>query len=68
MPTIEHPSIEQVEFYLKAWDEQENYVLQERSLDKLFKVSFPYNKARANSTPNATAPISSASSPLQSTS
>ena len=41
--TIEHPSIEQVEFYLKAWDEQENYVLQEHALDKLFFDTYPYN-------------------------
>ena len=43
MPTIEHPSIEQVEFYLKAWDEQENYVLQEHALDKLFFETYPNN-------------------------
>ena len=43
MPTIEHPSIEQVEFYLKAWDEQENYVLQEHALDKLFFDTYPNN-------------------------
>lgn len=40
---VEHPSIEQVEFYLKAWDEQENYVLQEHALDKLFFETYPNN-------------------------
>ncbi len=40
---IEHPSIEQVEFYLRAWDEQENYVLQEHALDKLFFETYPNN-------------------------
>lgn len=40
---LEHPSIEQVQFYLKAWDEQENYVLQEHALDKLFFETYPNN-------------------------
>lgn len=40
---LEHPSIEQVEFYLRAWDEQENYVLQEHALDKLFFETYPNN-------------------------
>lgn len=40
---VEHPSKEQVAFYLKAWDEQENYVLQERALDKLFFHTYPNN-------------------------
>jgi len=40
---VEHPSIEQVEFYLRAWDEQENYVLQEHALDKLFFQTYPLN-------------------------
>ena len=31
-----HPSSEQVEHYLRAWDELENYHLQEDALDKLF--------------------------------
>lgn len=40
---VEHPSIEQVNFYLRAWDEQENYVLQEHALDKLFFQTYPLN-------------------------
>ena len=40
---IEKPSIEQVKFYLKAWNEQENYVLQEHALVKLFFETYPYN-------------------------
>lgn len=40
---LAHPSIEEVEFYLKVWDEQENYVLQERALDKLFFDVYPNN-------------------------
>lgn len=40
---VEHPSKEQVAYYLKAWDEQENYVLQERALDKLFFHTYPNN-------------------------
>lgn len=28
---------------MKAWDEQENYVLQENALDKLFFVTYPNN-------------------------
>lgn len=33
---VPKPSSEQVEFYLRAWDELENYHLQEDALDKLF--------------------------------
>ena len=40
---IEQPSKEQVLFYLNAWDEQENYVLQEHALDKLFFETYPNN-------------------------
>lgn len=40
---IEQPSKEQVLFYLHAWDEQENYVLQEHALDKLFFETYPNN-------------------------
>ena len=43
LPIIEKPCPEQVRFYLKAWDEQENYVLQENALDKLFFVTYPNN-------------------------
>lgn len=41
---IPTPCNDEVARYLKLWDELENYVLQERSLDKLFKDRFPYNK------------------------
>lgn len=37
------PSIEEVEFYLKQWDELENYHLQEDALDKLFLTLCPEN-------------------------
>jgi len=42
-PQIEHPSREQVQYYLRAWDVQENYVLQENALDKLFFETYPKN-------------------------
>ncbi len=38
------PSPEEVEFYLKEWDESENYYLQEDALDKLFFTLCPENK------------------------
>ena len=41
--TIETPCEEQVQFYLAAWDAQENYVLQEHALDKLFFKTYPCN-------------------------
>ncbi|MBE5825243.1 MAG: hypothetical protein E7307_01265 [Butyrivibrio sp.] len=40
---IPQPCNKEVEKYLKRWDSLENYVLQERSLDKLFKDKFPHN-------------------------
>lgn len=40
---IERPSKEQVLYYLHAWDVQENYVLQEHALDKLFFETYPQN-------------------------
>ena len=40
---IERPSKEQVLYYLQAWDKQENYVLQEHALDKLFFETYPNN-------------------------
>ena len=43
IPTIETPCREQVLFYLSSWDEQENYVLQEHALDKLFFETYPCN-------------------------
>lgn len=33
-PNIPKPSSDQVEQYLKTWDESENYSLQEDALDK----------------------------------
>ena len=43
LPNIEKPCPEQVQFYLRAWDDQENYVLQENALDKLFFATYPNN-------------------------
>ena len=40
---VPHPSSEQVEHYLRAWDELENYHLQEDALDKLFFTLCPEN-------------------------
>lgn len=40
---IETPCPEQVQYYLEAWDKQENYVLQEKALDKLFFETYPNN-------------------------
>ena len=42
-PKIERPCIEQLEFYQREWDKQENYVLQEHALDKLFFDVYPNN-------------------------
>lgn len=42
-PNAPHPSSEQVEHYLRAWDELENYHLQEDALDKLFFTLCPEN-------------------------
>lgn len=41
---IPHPSVSEVKKYLAEWDKLENYVLQERSLDKLFVDTIPENK------------------------
>lgn len=41
---IPTPSKEEVEKYLKKWDSLENYVLQEKSLNKLFFELVPENK------------------------
>lgn len=43
MIDVPTPTKSQVEKYLKLWDSLENYVLQERSLDKLFFETYPYN-------------------------
>ena len=40
---IETPCPEQLQYYLDAWDKQENYVLQEKALDKLFFDTYPSN-------------------------
>ena len=40
---VPKPSPEQVEHYLRAWDELENYHLQEDALDKLFFILCPEN-------------------------
>lgn len=40
---VPHPSSEQVEHYIRAWDELENYHLQEDALDKLFFTLCPEN-------------------------
>lgn len=42
-PNVPHPSSEQVEHYLRAWAELENYHLQEDALDKLFFTLCPEN-------------------------
>lgn len=44
IPEVPNPSREQVLSYLEEWDRQENYVLQEKALDKLFFETCPYNK------------------------
>ena len=41
---IPKPSVEEVEKYLKQWETLENYVKQEKSLDKLFFNLIPENK------------------------
>ena len=40
---IEIPCPKQVRYYLNAWKKQENYVLQEKALDKLFFETYPNN-------------------------
>lgn len=40
---IPRPSKKEVEQYLKLWDSQENYILQESSLRKLFSKTYPLN-------------------------
>lgn len=41
--TIPKPCEQEVKKYLDLWNSLENYVLQERSLNKLFKETFPNN-------------------------
>ncbi|MGI5900811.1 MAG: hypothetical protein ACOX8S_13010 [Christensenellales bacterium] len=38
-----HPTVDAVKEYLNRWDSLENYVLQEKSLDKLFFDTYPHN-------------------------
>lgn len=40
---IPRPSKEEVEIYLEKWDSLDNYVLQERALNKLFMKVYPNN-------------------------
>ena len=40
---IPRPSVEEVEKYLKLWDSKDNYVLQEKALNKLFFNTYPNN-------------------------
>jgi hypothetical protein len=40
---LKKPSVEQVDLYLKKWDQMENYVLQENALKKLFTETYPKN-------------------------
>lgn len=40
---VPNPCPDQVERYLRAWDELENYYLQENALDKLFFKLCPEN-------------------------
>lgn len=44
MIEVPSPSKQEVERYLKKWDNLENYVLQESALDKLFFDIYPNNK------------------------
>ncbi len=44
MKNIPRPTKKEVEKYLKKWDSLENYVLQEKSLNKLFFKTYPNNK------------------------
>lgn len=43
MIDIPQPNKNEVEKYLKKWDNQESYVLQESALDKLFFYTYPNN-------------------------
>ena len=43
IPKIPQPTVTEVENYLNKWNSLENYVLQERSLDKLFFETYPKN-------------------------
>ena len=43
MKNINYPTVHEVQKYLNKWDNLENYVLQEKSLEKLFKETYPKN-------------------------
>lgn len=43
MEKVKKPSAEQVSFYQGKWEKDEHYVLQERSLKKLFTETYPEN-------------------------
>jgi hypothetical protein len=45
VPDTCKPSVEEVEKYLDLWNRLENYVNQERALDKLFMELYPNNKS-----------------------
>ncbi len=45
---IPEPSVEQVLYWLKSWDELEDYVAQEDAIDKLFKGEFSSNSSLQN--------------------
>lgn len=40
---VTRPCCEEVDFYLKKWDELENYIMQENALNKLFFSTYPSN-------------------------
>lgn len=40
---IDTPCVEQAEYYINAWNDLENYRLQEQALDKLFFETYPQN-------------------------
>lgn len=42
-PDVPRPCVEEVEKYIKGWDEQDSYRLQEKALDKLFFDVYPEN-------------------------
>ena len=42
---IYKPCEEEVEKYLLAWEQLENYKMQEKALDKLFFHTYPYNNS-----------------------
>ena len=42
---INNPTPDEIQKYLNLWDDLENYVLQEKSLEKLFTKTYPKNDA-----------------------